>query len=88
LDDFSLQFSNPDHRPNANENIHFNGLSHQDFFDDIDWLKVSGCVNHQSSPAKPWLIRNNSRWKIKIRTAVFLVVVVRFPEHAVRQDHW
>jgi hypothetical protein len=40
-------------------------------FDDIDWLKVSGCVNHQSSPAKPWLIRNNSRWKIKIRTAVF-----------------
>jgi hypothetical protein len=61
--------SNPDHRPNANENIHFNGC-HQDFFDDIDWLKVSGRVNHQSSPGKPWLIRNNSRWKIKIRTAV------------------
>jgi hypothetical protein len=34
--------SNPDHRPNANENIHFNGYRIKISFDDIDWLKVSG----------------------------------------------
>jgi hypothetical protein len=73
LDDFSLQFST----------LIIDQMPMKTFILTAAIIKISLMtsaesvwrVNHQSSPGKPWLIRNNSRWKIKIRTAVLVVVV-------------